>query len=802
MLTIDQLLSQLARRELSIDAACTQLDALAAASPDPIHRLIARVQSEIAVGKLAHDAGRRLIAVLESAGDRTVMLGPQTKVHADATVIRSPVTPSPADDDRTLRKGAIDRDATVMRPPVAPADTVQLRPPVADPTLRTAPPDATQLRPPLADPTIRVPPADMTQLRPPTGEPTTRKPPVDSTELRPPLSDPTIRAAPVSSETVIRNMPNPSVVDPPKHHAPASGNVRHDQDVTLRGPRLDQDPTLRAPKPTTDVTLRGKPDVDATLRAPKPDVDATLRGKPDADVTHRGKPDVDATLRGVKPASAMPKREQDATLRAPKPDHDMTVRTLKHDPDATLHTAKHDDATIASTRAYDTRQARPEGSAYAQTLKADGPRFQKYDSEDDDQGPGELHPGSVIKKRFVLETMLGQGGMGSVFSAVDRRKQEAQDPNPRVALKVLNADFARHPQSFIALQREARKAQTLAHPNVVTVFDFDRDGDFVYMTMEMLTGRTLDSIVRETRGSGMKREAALPVIRGIAEGLAYAHRKGFVHSDLKPGNVFITEDKTPKILDFGIARAIPNAAAASSDSFDAGSFGAYTEPYATDEMVAGRDPHPADDLYALGIIAYEMLTGAHPYDRKSAPVARELGLKLAPLKGLKMREARAIERCLSLDRKNRPKDAGEFLKLFRGVTLLQKVTMAAAFVLAVAAGYFWYENYRAINPDRPFESLTLEDQKSFNADIAGADEAMAHVRNGEIYWINSALDLYVDAYGIHPRNKRARSGLDEIATVMLENVPEGTTRREVAQNLLSKLPPHYETNSEVMDAAK
>ena len=310
------------------------------------------------------------------------------------------------------------------------------------------------------------------------------------------------------------------------------------------------------------------------------------------------------------------------------------------------------------------------------------------EAEEGHRGP--LEPGAVIKKRFVLETVLGKGGMGLVYGAIDRRKEEARDPNPRVALKVLNADFQRHPQSFIALQREARKAQTLAHPNVVTVFDFDRDGDAVYMTMELLQGRTLDSIVREARGKGVGRDVAMPIIRGIAEGLAYAHRKNIVHSDLKPGNVFITEDGTAKILDFGIARAVPSAVADEHrDVFDAGALGAYTEAYATDEMIDGVDPHPADDMYALGIIAYELMTGLHPYQRHSAPGARKLGIKPAPLKGLKRKQARAIESCLSFDRRQRPQNAGEFLKAFRGVTALQKATLAATVVLTLAAGYLW-----------------------------------------------------------------------------------------------------------------
>src|SRR3989337_566525 len=135
------------------------------------------------------------------------------------------------------------------------------------------------------------------------------------------------------------------------------------------------------------------------------------------------------------------------------------------------------------------------------------------------QPPVALSTGSVIKGRFVLENQLGRGGMGLVFAAIDRRKQEARDPNPRIAMKVLYGDFQRHQDSLMALQREARKAQTLAHPNVVTVFDFDRDGPTVFMTMELLRGRSLDVVIREVRGTGVGRTAAMPIIRGVAEGL-------------------------------------------------------------------------------------------------------------------------------------------------------------------------------------------------------------------------------------------------------------------------------------------
>jgi len=416
---------------------------------------------------------------------------------------------------------------------------------------------------------------------------------------------------------------------------------------------------------------------------------------------------------------------------------------------------------------------------------------------------GPLESGAVIKHRFVLEQLIGKGGMGLVFAAIDRRKQEAHDPNPRVAFKVLNADFQRHPQSLMALQREARKAQTLAHPNVVTVFDFDRDGDTVYMTMELLKGRPLEALVREVRGKGIAPRQALPIIRGIAEGLAYAHRKGIVHSDLKPGNVFILEDGTPKILDFGIARAVPNAAAEETpDVFDAGMLGAYTEAYATDEMVVGVDPHPTDDMYALGIIGYELITGFHPFQRHSAPKARELGIKPPPLKGLKLREARALERCLSFDRRQRPQNAAEFLKAFRGVTPLQKTTLAAAAVLALATGYFSYESYRETSPAVPFSALPLETQQQFKAAMAEGDEEWSfYVRDQNPIQLEGALDHYADAYRLHPRNHEAVRGLKKVADALLTLAQEPEQRREVAATL-QKRSDFYLRYAPVLDAAR
>jgi serine/threonine protein kinase len=494
----------------------------------------------------------------------------------------------------------------------------------------------------------------------------------------------------------------------------------------------------------------------------------------------------------------------DSTLRKSGADRDSTQREASNfAADPTIRIAQPASGTAARTLRLGNAAMPDAANEPVDHTRLITERLVKSLDDVDAPHRGPLQPGSILKKRFVLEKLIGKGGMGLVFSALDRRKEEASDPNPRIALKILNADFQRHPQSLIALQREARKAQTLAHPNVVTVFDFDRDGDAVYMTMELLKGRALEAFVREGRGKGIDPKIALPIIRGIAEGLAYAHRKGIVHSDLKPGNVFVLDDGTPKILDFGIARAVPNANSDEApDVFDAGMLGAYTEAYATDEMVDGVDPHPADDMYALGIISYELLTGFHPYQRHSAPKARELAVKPPPLKGLKLREARALERCLSFDRKQRPQSAAEFLKSFRGVTRLQQATLAATVVLTLTAGYFSYQNYRETSPAVPFSALPIGTQEEFVQHMQEGDQEWTFYRREQnVVALQGAISQYADAYRLHPRNRDAVQALNKAADAWLATFDKDPQQRREVAIQLQNISEHFRRYGPVVDAA-
>lgn len=305
--------------------------------------------------------------------------------------------------------------------------------------------------------------------------------------------------------------------------------------------------------------------------------------------------------------------------------------------------------------------------------------------------------GDTLNGRFVLEECLGVGGMGTVYKALDLRKLEASDRKPYIAIKVLNLEFSRHPKSLMALQREARKAQTLAHRNIVTVYDFDRDGPVIFLTMEYLSGKPLSKILKAPGFAGMPLARAMPVIAGMSQALAYAHERGFVHCDFKPANVFLTDKGEVKVIDFGIARGfLPPADESDKTVFDPGSLGGMTPAYASPEMFEHREPDPRDDIYALACVTYELLTGRHPYARMSANEARAAGLKPAAPAELSRTQWKTLREALSLDRETRTPTVAKFLAGISGTPAAplrySPVLLggAAAVVVAgvAAAGYF------------------------------------------------------------------------------------------------------------------
>jgi serine/threonine-protein kinase len=225
----------------------------------------------------------------------------------------------------------------------------------------------------------------------------------------------------------------------------------------------------------------------------------------------------------------------------------------------------------------------------------------------------EVAQGSVVDGRYTILQRIGSGGMADVWLADDTHLQR------RVALKVLHARFAQDREFVERFRREAEAAAGLQHPNVVAVFDRgDVDGTY-YIAMQYLEGRTLQQLI----DAGLTPEQAAGLIRQVLEGARFAHRHGVVHRDLKPQNVIVDGDGKATVTDFGIARA------GVSEITQAGSVMG-TPHYLSPEQAQGFEVTAVSDLYSIGVMLYEALTGRVPFEGDSAVAVAMKQVSQAP----------------------------------------------------------------------------------------------------------------------------------------------------------------------------
>jgi len=213
----------------------------------------------------------------------------------------------------------------------------------------------------------------------------------------------------------------------------------------------------------------------------------------------------------------------------------------------------------------------------------------------------------ILNGRYELLERVGSGGMATVYKARDRALGRI------VAIKALHQSLTSDTGFLKRFQREAHAAANLAHPNIVTVHDIGQDGYRHYIVMEFVEGKTLKEIIRESSQNGgfMPISRALDLIIQVCNGIGYAHRANLVHCDVKPHNVLVTLDERVKVADFGIARAMSQATQQQVSQV----WG--TPQYFAPEQAAGEPPTPASDVYAIGIILFEMLSGRLPFEAES-----------------------------------------------------------------------------------------------------------------------------------------------------------------------------------------
>jgi serine/threonine protein kinase len=273
-----------------------------------------------------------------------------------------------------------------------------------------------------------------------------------------------------------------------------------------------------------------------------------------------------------------------------------------------------------------------------------------------------LETGRVLRERYVIEQRLGNGGKGTVFKALDRYRGTLPAEHRHVAIKILHdSPGGARDETIAALRQELQSAQMLSHPNIVKVYDFDRDGDVDFLTMEFLDGELLSSLLHRFQPVPLSRPHAWSIIRQMASGLAHAHERNIVHADLKPENIMITNSGEVRILDFGASRAF----ATQTREFTGRVASSVTPAYACCELLDGRNPDPRDDLYALACISYELLTGAHPFQRRRASEARAFGVVPTRPSGLSRRQWHTLAKGLSWHRGGRSISVGDWFKALK-----------------------------------------------------------------------------------------------------------------------------------------
>ena len=290
-----------------------------------------------------------------------------------------------------------------------------------------------------------------------------------------------------------------------------------------------------------------------------------------------------------------------------------------------------------------------------------------------------------ILLHYRITERLGAGGMGVVWKAIDTHLGR------EVALKLLPPEDTRDPVSVSRFLREARSASALNHPNIITIYEANTAGNIPFIAMEYVRGAALNELLRDGP-LGVTR--TIEIALEICAALQHAHDHGIVHRDLKPGNIMLTTAGAVKVLDFGLAKRTPQAAATGADAtvtapLTVAGVTVGTLAYMSPEQAMGEDVDARGDLFSLGVVLYEMLSNARPFDGSSkvGAVRRILNAEPTPLRDIVPGIPAALEgivlRCLEKEPSDRYASAAEAASDLRQV--LSAVTQAEAASTATMA---------------------------------------------------------------------------------------------------------------------
>jgi eukaryotic-like serine/threonine-protein kinase len=269
----------------------------------------------------------------------------------------------------------------------------------------------------------------------------------------------------------------------------------------------------------------------------------------------------------------------------------------------------------------------------------------------------EIAAGQMFASRYRVEQILGRGGMGVVYRAIDTQLDET------VAIKTLSVDVMnRSTEDLERFKREIRLARKITHRNVLRTYDYGEAEGVYFISMEYVRGYTLSELLQQAPSRQLAPRAALGITRQVCRGLEVAHEQNIIHRDIKPQNVLIDAKGEAKLMDFGIARMTETSDAMTQAGVVIG-----TPHYMSPEQVGGKQLDPRSDVYSVGIMLFEMLAGKKPFDSSSLTAVLTAHITQKPPRIFEVRPEAGlavdaiVARCLAKDPKQRYANAGELL---------------------------------------------------------------------------------------------------------------------------------------------
>ncbi|MBI5815605.1 MAG: serine/threonine protein kinase [Nitrospinae bacterium] len=248
----------------------------------------------------------------------------------------------------------------------------------------------------------------------------------------------------------------------------------------------------------------------------------------------------------------------------------------------------------------------------------------------------ELAAGTSLKSRYSITAKLGEGGMGAVYAGFDNQLGQ------KIAVKLLKRSMSADEKAVNQLKSEAQVAMKLTHPSIMRLINFEHDGEYAFLLMELVDGKTLESLAKNFPGQKMPSKLVAQIGYKVSEALEYAHENHVIHRDIKPANIMVDPARNSiKLMDFGIARVIASQAAGKQTIMG-------TLPYIAPEIFEGATPDARADIYALGLTLYELLAGRHPFPAKTAKEMIQMHFEVHPpaLEGVERTLMNIIFQCV------------------------------------------------------------------------------------------------------------------------------------------------------------